>query len=136
MTTKRSEPSERLRAHPAERFADDERILDLAQCTQTLLSEDHKAVDGHRQYTLSRSDTHTTILFHFEKGSRIPEHMVRGDVSIHVLDGQLEVETPSQTHRLKAEQILVLAAGVKHDVHALSETRMLLTVQLTPKQKN
>lgn len=133
MSTKKPANADRLRAHPAERFADSQRIIDLAKCYETLLEEDHKAVDGHRQYTLSRNDALTVILFHFEKDSRIPEHQVRGEVTIHVLDGQLEVETPDQLHRLKSDQLLVLKAGVKHDVHALGETRMLLTVQLKPK---
>lgn len=134
MSTKKTEESNRLRTHPAERFADAERIIDLGECFETLLGEDHKAVDGHRQYTLSRRAAMTVILFHFEKGSRIPDHKVRGEVTIHVLDGELEVETPTEKHHIKTDQLLVLKGGVEHDVHALTEARMLLTIQLTPKK--
>lgn len=133
MTADKMPQSDRLRTHPAERFADAEQIVDLGECYETLLGEDHKAVDGHRQYTISRHDALTVILFHFNKGSRIPEHTVRGGVTIHVLDGELEIETASEKHTLKTDQLLVLKGGVKHDVHALAETRMLLTIQLKPK---
>jgi len=133
MSSDKTPQSDRLRTHPAERFADDEQIIDLDKCYQTLLGEDHKAVDGHRQYTLSRRGSLTVILFHFNKGSRIPEHTVRGGVTIHVLEGELEIETAAQKHILKADQLLVLKGGVEHDVHALAETRMLLTIQLSPK---
>src|SRR5690554_6874449 len=115
MTTDKTPPPDRLRARPAERFADDEQIVDLGECYETLLGENHKAVDGHRQYAISRHDSLTVILFHFNKGSRIPDHTVRGAVTIHVLDGELEVETATQKHVLKADQLLVLKGGVGHD---------------------
>lgn len=133
MSSDKTPRSDRLRTHPAERFADDEQIIDLGQCYQTLLGEDHKAVDGHRQYTLSRRGSLTVILFHFNEGSRIPEHTVHGGVTIHVLDGELEIKTPSQTHILKTDQLLALNGGVKHDVYARAETRMLLTIELASK---
>jgi quercetin dioxygenase-like cupin family protein len=119
-----------LRPHPARRFAARERKIDLSECYEQLLGEDHEPVDGHRQYTLGHRGALTVILYHFNEGSRIPEHVVQGEVTIHVLEGELEVATAEQVHRLRGDQLLILEAGVEHDVHALAETRMLLTVQL------
>lgn len=131
----RSEDTPRLREHPSRRFDAPARVVDLSECYEELLGEKHKAVDGHRQYTLQRRGALTVILFHFEAGSRIPEHVVDGGVTIHVLDGEIEVKTDDGLHRVKKEQILILDAGVDHDVHALTEARMLLTIQLNPRKK-
>lgn len=129
MTTERRRDG-RLRPHPVERFAPTERKLDLEDCFDDLLEEPHEAVDGHRQITIARHDSLTLIVFYFQEGSRIPEHVVDGAVTIHVLDGELEVETAEEVHHLEDDQLLILAAGVQHDMRALEDTRMLLTVHL------
>ncbi|MFP4598418.1 MAG: cupin domain-containing protein [Persicimonas sp.] len=121
---------ERLRPHPALRFAEPERKLDLADCFEDLLDEPHDATEGHRQITIARHGSQTLTLFHFTEGSRLPEHKVDGAVTIHVLDGELEVETDEEVHRLGEGQLLMLAPGIEHDVRAQEESRMLLTVHL------
>lgn len=134
MSTEDSQDSPRLRPHPAQRFDSPARVIDLAACAEELLSESRKPIDGHRQYTLGRRGALTVILFHFEAGSRLPEHVVDGGVTIHVLDGELHVTTEQETHVVKSNQVLILDAGVDHDAHAITETRMLLTVQLNPRK--
>jgi quercetin dioxygenase-like cupin family protein len=125
----------RLREHPAKRFAPRERKIDLGECYDDLLGEPHDATDGHRQITLAHHDSLTLTLFHFEEGSQLPEHVVEGAVTIHVLDGEVEIETDDEVHHLEDDQILVLAPKVKHDLRALDETRMLLTVHLARKKE-
>jgi len=122
--------ADRLREHPATRFAPSERKLDLDECFANLLAEPHDDTDGHRQIAIARQGHLTVILFHFQKGSAIPEHLVDGAVTIHVLDGALEVTTDEEEHRLESGQLLILAPRVVHDVRAAAETRMLLTVHL------
>lgn len=121
---------DRLREHPAKRFAPSERKLDLDQCFEDLLAEPHEGTDGHRQIAIARQGHLTVLLFHFEEGGAIPEHVVEGAVTIHVLNGVLEVATENDVHALEQGQMLILAPGVVHDVQALEETRMLLTVHL------
>lgn len=130
MTT---QPDDRLREHPAKRFAPPERVIDLDGCTDDLLDEPRQATDGHRQITLAQRDSVTQTLFHFEAGSTLPDHSVDGDVTIHILEGTVEISTPENTYELGKNQILVLAPQVTHDLHAKSEARMLLTVHLNRK---
>lgn len=134
MSTERRQDG-RLRQHPAKRFAPSERKFDIEECYDELLSEPHEATDGHRQITLAHHDSLTLILFHFEEGSRLPEHVVEGAVTIHILEGEVEVETKEEVHHLEDDQILVLAPKVEHDFRALEETRMLLTVHLARKEE-
>jgi quercetin dioxygenase-like cupin family protein len=134
MSTEKREDG-RLRQHPAKRFAPRERKLDIEECYEELLGEPHDAVDGHRQITLAHHDSLTLTLFHFEEGSSLPEHVVEGAVTIHILEGDVEIETDEEVHRLEDNQVLVLAPQVKHDFRALEETRMLLTVHLARKKE-
>lgn len=125
----------RLREHPAKRFAPPVRKLDLRDCYQDLLDEPHDATDGHRQITIAHHDSLTLTLFHFEEGSRLPEHVVDGAVTIQVLEGDLEIETKAQKHRLTDGQVLILAPNIEHDVRANADSRMLLTVHLQRKEE-
>jgi quercetin dioxygenase-like cupin family protein len=134
MSTERREDG-RLRQHPAKRFAPSERKFDLEECYDELLSEPHEPTDGHRQITLAHHESLTLILFHFEEGSSLPEHVVEGAVTIHILEGEVEIETKEEVHHLEDDQVLVLAPKVKHDFRAVEETRMLLTVHLARKQE-
>jgi quercetin dioxygenase-like cupin family protein len=119
-----TEPN-RLREHPRERFAPSERIIDLDDCFRELLEEPHEPIEGHRQIAIARRNNLTLVAFHFEEGA-----LVDGQVTIQVLQGRLLVRTRERTHRIDDGQLLVLAPGVRHDLRALRETRMLLTVYL------
>ncbi len=128
-------PPDRLREHPDSRFRSPQHRYDLEQVTQALRSEPLSASRNHRQETLYKgSDTSngpTTIaLFVFDQGATMPQHVAHGVVSIHVLDGHLRILAEGQEHHLEANQVLVLAPGVEHDVCAEKDSRMLLTVCL------
>ena len=123
-----SEQKERLREHPRERFAPAERLLSLDEQFDELVGEPHEPVDGHRQITVAHRKGLSLVLFHFEPDGHIPDHVVDGEVTLHVLSGHPEIETAEQTHRLEGGQMLILGPGVRHDVEALAETKMLMTV--------
>ena len=120
----------RLREHPRDRFAPAERLLDLDDAYEELIDEPHEPVDGHRQITVAHRKGLTIVLFHFEEGGHIPDHQVDGEISLHVLEGDLAIETPDNSHRVRAGQMLILEPGVGHDVEANAETRMLLTISV------
>jgi quercetin dioxygenase-like cupin family protein len=119
---------DRLRQHPAQRFAGEEHHIDLGAALAALRGERHPAVDGHRQITVSHHGPVRLVLFAFEAGGRIPEHRAAGFVTIHVLRGALRVRTPQRSYELGAGSLLALDPGVPHDVEAPVETDMLLGV--------
>lgn len=118
----------RLREHPRERFAPAERLLDLEEAFDELLDEAHEPVDGHRQITVAHRKGLTVVLFHFEEGGHMPDHEVDAEVTIHVLEGELAIDTEENRHRVGSGQMLILEPGVEHDVEARAESRMLLTI--------
>jgi quercetin dioxygenase-like cupin family protein len=122
--------SDRLRPHPTERFSAPQQLIDLRAAAADLAREAAAAPQRHRQKTLIRYGHTTVALFHFAQGATMPDHRANGTVTIHVLEGRIAVRTADQQHALSAGQILVLAPGVTHDLHADQESHMLLTVHL------
>lgn len=123
---------ERLRPHPADRFAPPTQFLDLHRAADELRAEPHGAVDGHRQIALYRHGPVTVVLFTFEEGGILPVHHAEGVVTIHVLEGRLEVEAASRVHEAGPGGIVALDPGVPHSVRALAPSEMLLTVHRLP----
>ncbi|HZE74630.1 MAG TPA: cupin domain-containing protein [Gemmatimonadales bacterium] len=121
---------ERLRPPPAARSRGPELPIDLSATARALREEAHPAKDGHRQIGLLHREHLRVVLFAFDGGGWLREHRAPGLVTIHALTGRLRVVTSSTTHELAAGQVLVLERDVPHDVEALDQADMLLTVHL------
>ncbi len=127
--------SERMREHPEIRFSATQHHHDLDEATRSLLAEPLAASRNHRQKTLYKgSDAAigpvTLALFVFNKGASMPRHTAQGVAIIQVLEGEISLLADDNEHHLCAHQILVLSPGVPHDVRAVTDARMLLTVCL------
>ncbi len=127
------DPNNRLRARPDERFAGNSRVFDLDASVRDLRAEAPPTQRGHRQITLFKQLAVTQVLFAFDAGSALTNHVAHGLVTIHVLEGQLSVQADGQEHALRAGHILMLNPGVAHDVRAAEPSAMLLTVHLDDK---
>ncbi len=121
---------ERLRPPPIERFAGDSHLFSLFDALRDLRAEDHPARQGHRQITLLHRGPVTQVLFSFEAGGQLDRHSTPGLVTIHVLEGRLNVGADGSDHELGAGDVLILDADVPHDVRASEQSAMLLTVAL------
>lgn len=121
---------ERLRPPPSERFAGPSHHLSLRQALADLRAETKEARNGHRQITLFHRAPVTQVLFSFEPGGHLAEHSARGLVTIHVVEGQLQVGAEGQEHTLSAGELLILDPDVPHDVRSTGDGAMLLTVHL------
>lgn len=119
----------RLRTPPSERFAGSSHLFSLADALRELRAEDHPPRAGHRQITLLQRPPVTQVLFSFEADGHLDQHSARGLVTIHVLEGKLQVKAEGE-HDLVAGDVLVLDPDVPHDVRASEQSAMLLTVHL------
>ena len=120
----------RLRQHPEPRFAAPQHAFDLDSLAATLKQELQAGEAGHRQEMLYKRGPTSVSLFLFGHLTRLAPHRAKGVVTIHVVDGHLQVRAEGQVHDLHTGHLLVLAPGVEHDVVARQESRMLLTVHL------
>jgi|GEM_PF-931823 len=120
----------RLREDAHFRFKSPQHSFDLEATAVALAQEVGAGKAGRRQETLYKHGATTIALFLFGYLTHMPPHRTNGTVVIHVLRGRLRLTAEKQEHDLRAGQMLVLAAGVEHNVAALEESAMLLTVHL------
>lgn len=63
-------------------------------------------------------------------GHGLPEHSVRGSITVQCLEGETVVTTPSRTCNLSAGQLVVLDGSEPHAVKATSDSTLLVTILL------
>jgi quercetin dioxygenase-like cupin family protein len=83
---------------------------------------------GRHARTLVKEGALRIVLIALRSGANLEEHQAHGPVSLHVIEGRLRVQTPAQTLELGAGELLALAADLRHDVTALAESALLLTI--------
>ena len=63
-------------------------------------------------------------------GERLPEHAVDAEATLHCLEGSLRVDIDGAERRLRAGQLVVVAAGTRYALHALHDASLLITMLL------
>jgi len=84
--------------------------------------------NGHNARTLVKYDDFRIVLIGLKAHARMPEHKAGGRVSIHTITGHLQVRAQGRTFNLPAGRLLVLDHGLAHEVEALEESALLLTI--------
>ena len=125
-----SADDQRLRPHPDTRFAQPSTCVDLHAVAAALRSESNTGERGHRQETVFKHGNVTVALFVFDRFSHLAEHVAQGIVTMHVLKGAMKISAGTVEHELKAGQMLVLDAGVRHALKAEEESEVLVSVHL------
>lgn len=60
----------------------------------------------------------------------MPSHSVKGEITIHCLEGEVELSLDGQKQRMKAGQLVWLEGSVAHGLTALRDSSLLLTIVL------
>lgn len=119
---------DRLRVHPQERLAGVALHVNLAEAATRLRDELHASKNGHRQIAVARHGSLATLLFVFERDGLLKAHRADGEVTIHVLAGELEVTLDTGPVTLRGGELLALGAGQTHSVRGVEASEMLLTI--------
>jgi quercetin dioxygenase-like cupin family protein len=77
---------------------------------------------------LLKSEDLRILLIGIEAGGRLEEHHNDGRISIHVLEGAVKMHVQQQSQQFSAGQILALDRSIPHDVEAMEDSVLLLTV--------
>ena len=104
--------------------------IDLAREMQQLRQENSwRRETGQSSKTLAKYPDFRIVLILMKGGSQMRQHRAEGRISIQQVQGQSRVHLAN--HRkvdVPAGQLLVLDCGVLHDVEALEESALLLTI--------
>jgi quercetin dioxygenase-like cupin family protein len=78
--------------------------------------------------TLVKHEDFRIVLITIEAQARIPDHRAEGRISVHVVRGHIRMRALERTFDLPAGSLLVLDQGLPHDVEALEDSAVLLTI--------
>jgi len=103
-------------------------MFDLTAVDRQLRSEDAYRRDGHTARTLIREPALRIVLVVMKAGARIAEHRAQEITSIQTVSGQVRVALLERSLELAAGGVLVVAPDLRHQVEAVADSSLLLTL--------
>jgi quercetin dioxygenase-like cupin family protein len=93
-----------------------------------LLKKESSWSSGKRNaITLSKGPLRVVLVI-LKEGARLEEHRARGPMTLQVLSGLIRFRAGERVLELAPSQLVVLESVLSHDVEALAETALLLTL--------
>ena len=83
---------------------------------------------GRNSKTLVKQPDFRIVLIALRKGGHLEEHSADARISIYTLGGHVKLQLPEQTVDLPLGHLLVLDRALEHDLEALEESAILLTI--------
>jgi quercetin dioxygenase-like cupin family protein len=103
--------------------------IDLDRELQQLRREDSwQRETGRSAKTLAKYPDFRIVLILMKSGTTMRQHKAAGRISIQQLKGQVCIHLADRNLTLSTGHLLVLDCGVLHDVEALEESALLLTI--------
>jgi quercetin dioxygenase-like cupin family protein len=103
--------------------------IDLDQELQQLRREDSwQRETGRSSKTLAKYPDFRIVLILMKSGTKMRQHKAEGRISIQQLKGEVCIHLAERKVTVSAGHLLVLDCGVLHDVEALKESALLLTI--------
>jgi quercetin dioxygenase-like cupin family protein len=102
--------------------------FDLEALDAELREQAAYQASGYTARTLVREPDLRVVLIVMKAGARMVDHQVEKTASVQVLSGRLRLHLPNKPVELPVRHLLALAAGVRHDVEALEQSALLLTI--------
>jgi quercetin dioxygenase-like cupin family protein len=103
-------------------------LIHLGELAAQVGAERERHNADHTAYTLRNAAALRQVLLSFRPGGRLPDHHADGGVAIHVLDGEVAVKVGGSEYVLGPGDLLDLAPGLPHNLHARRESTVLLTI--------
>lgn len=85
---------------------------------------------GERTIALFKSAHLEVLRLVLLRGKSFPPHKVAGDITIHCIEGRIDVTLEDGSHVLGAGELLYLPGGALHGVAALEDASALVTIAL------
>ena len=102
--------------------------FDLGQHLAELRAEESFERSGRAGRTLAKSGRLRLVLVAMAEGNVIGTHQADSPMTIHVLDGELHFRADDTEHRLVTGQVLFFGPGDAHDIRAVRQSALLITL--------
>jgi quercetin dioxygenase-like cupin family protein len=83
---------------------------------------------GQNARTLVKYEDFRVVLIALQRDARMPEHQTEGRLSLHVISGHVQVRASGRTFNLRTGGLLTFDPAIRHDVSAIEESAILLTL--------
>jgi quercetin dioxygenase-like cupin family protein len=87
---------------------------------------------GRSSKTLVKHKDLRVVLIAMKEGTRMQEHTAAARISVHTLSGHIRLHLPDQVVDLPAGHLLALEQSMPHDVEAVENSALLLTLSWPP----
>lgn len=93
-----------------------------------IVRRDLERVSDRSARTVIKNESLRVVLIGVRPGGEIREHVADGPITIHVLEGCIDVYTTRATWTVGAGMLLSLGGGVRHSVSSSEGSIFLLTI--------
>ena len=83
--------------------------------------------DRNAKTLVKEPSLHITLVV-LRAGARMDQHRTAGPVAVQPLNGRVRLGAQGEQNELSTGDLLVLAANVPHDVEAVEDSALLLTI--------
>jgi quercetin dioxygenase-like cupin family protein len=106
-------------------------LIDLSDAAINLraIAEDH---EDRRAVTLIRESGMHVVLVSLKRGAVLREHAAPGPATVQVLDGHVRIDLGDDHIDASFGRLVAFDAGVRHEVEALEDSALLLTLSQPP----
>jgi len=102
--------------------------FDLRQQTEELRGEDAYGRSGRAGRTLAKAGRLRLVLVAMAPGNAIGTHQADSPMTVHVISGHIRYRAADGEHELRDGEVLFFGPGDAHDIRALQESSLLLTL--------
>jgi quercetin dioxygenase-like cupin family protein len=102
--------------------------FDLQAESDRLCSESPWSLHGRNAVTLVKYPDLRVVYIRMKAGARLREHHAGATISLHALSGHLQLHLTDALVDLPAGNLLVLERDIPHDLEAIEESAILLTL--------
>lgn len=102
--------------------------FEVAAEVHGLRTEDHPWQAGRNAKILVKYPDFRVLLIGLRAGTHVAQHHAAGSVSIQTISGHILVRAAGRPFDLPEGQLLALEREVPHDVEALAESAILVTI--------
>ncbi|HET7322682.1 MAG TPA: cupin domain-containing protein [Longimicrobiaceae bacterium] len=99
-----------------------------AEIAKELRAEDSYRRSGRAGRTLAKSGRLRVTMVAMEEGNVIGTHQADSPMTLQLLQGHIRFRANDEEHEMKAGELLFFGPGDAHDIRALEETVLLLTI--------
>jgi quercetin dioxygenase-like cupin family protein len=113
---------------PPQRLDLPSQSFDLADVCEQLRQEESYLGGDRNARTLVIASGLRVVVTVMRSGARLTEHKAPGGISVQTLAGRIALRAMGETIDLPAGSVVMLDAGIVHDVEATEESAFLLTI--------